>query len=62
MEDKVISAIPGIDLYPVISLIIFVTFFTGLIIWAFATDRKRLDAIAQAMVDDEPSVKHSTPY
>ena len=53
MEDKVISAIPGIELFPVISLVIFVLFFTGLIIWTFRTDRKRLDAIAQSIMDDE---------
>ncbi len=53
MEDKVISSIPGIEMYPVVSLIIFVTFFMGLLIWTFRTDRKRLTAIAEAMVPDD---------
>ncbi|MFI5202766.1 MAG: cbb3-type cytochrome oxidase subunit 3 [Candidatus Kapaibacterium sp.] len=53
MEDKVVTSIPGIDLYPIVSLLIFVAFFVGLIIWTFRTDRTRLEAIAQSPLDDE---------
>ena len=53
MEDKVISSIPGIDLYPVISLLIFVIFFTGLVIWTFRADRARLEAIARTPIEDD---------
>ena len=53
MEDKVVTSIPGIEMYPIVSLLIFVAFFIGLIIWTFFADRKRLEAIALSPLSDE---------
>lgn len=36
------STIEGIEIFPLISLIIFVLFFTGLIWWVFRADKKKM--------------------
>jgi len=35
--------IEGIEVYPIISLIIFITFFIGLLIWVFRVDKKYIN-------------------
>ena len=45
--------IQGIEIYPIISLIIFVSFFAGLLVWVFRVDRKYIDRMKELPMDDE---------
>ena len=40
-----LEQIMGVSLYPVVSLLIFTAFFTGVIIWIARMDRKQVDAM-----------------
>ncbi len=60
MESNVLTAIPGIEYYPIISLIMFFVLFAGLLLWFFLADRKRLDDYARAPFDiNDPSSDQS---
>jgi len=48
MESNVLTSIPGIDLFPIISLFLFVAVFAGLLVWFFLADRNRLADHARA--------------
>ena len=39
--------IEGIEIYPIISLIIFITFFVGLIIWVIRVDKKYINRMKE---------------
>jgi len=43
MEQKIICSINGVGIYGVISICIFFTFFTGMLIWAFCRKKTYLD-------------------
>ena len=43
---EILRRIAGIEVFPVISLVIFVAVFAGVIIWALRADRGRLDRLA----------------
>lgn len=45
------STIDGIAIYPMISLSIFVAFFSALIIWAIKSDKKKIQEIAEIPLD-----------
>jgi cytochrome c oxidase cbb3-type subunit IV len=49
------ETISGIEIYPLISLIIFFVFFTGLIIYVFKTDKKVIDTIANIPLESNLS-------
>jgi cytochrome c oxidase cbb3-type subunit IV len=42
MYKEVLRSIEGIEIYPIISLLIFFVFFVGMAAWFFAADRERL--------------------
>ncbi|MDP4198648.1 MAG: hypothetical protein Q8922_00070 [Bacteroidota bacterium] len=57
MESKVLTSIPGIEYYPIVSLILFFSLFAVLIVWFFRANPRssrgqRLEAIAQAALSD----------
>ncbi len=52
MEKEVLRAIEGIDLYPVISLIVFTIFFIGVIIWAFKADKGFISKMSSLPLED----------
>jgi hypothetical protein len=63
MESNVLTSIPGIEYYPIISLIMFFVLFAGLLLWFFLADRKRLDTYAREPFDFEdasPVMHHVT--
>jgi cytochrome c oxidase cbb3-type subunit IV len=39
MYKNVLENINGVDIYPVISLVVFFLFFLGVVIWAFRADK-----------------------
>lgn len=45
------ETIAGIDIYPLISLVIFFVFFVGLTIYVFKTDKKVFDKISNIPLD-----------
>ena len=48
----------GIEIYPMISLFLFLLFFIGLLIWVFKADKKYIDQMSNAPLD-EPNEKES---
>ena len=53
MEQNVIEAIDGISAYPIISLIIFVLFFTGIVIWMMKADKNHLKKMSELPIEDD---------
>jgi len=47
MEEKVICGLDGVGIYGVISICIFVAFFTGMLVWAFTKKPNYLDKVGQ---------------
>jgi hypothetical protein len=52
MEEKVLSSIGGIGTYGVISICIFFTFFTGMLVWVFSLRRSQVEACGQLPLDE----------
>jgi cbb3-type cytochrome oxidase subunit 3 len=42
-----LATIDGVEIYPIISLLIFVLFFTGVLVWALRVDKKKVEALEQ---------------
>lgn len=47
--------IDGIDIYPIISLLIFFVFFVLLFVWVFKTDKKYINKMKDLPLDRTPS-------
>ena len=47
-----LEQIAGIEIYPLISSLIFVTLFVGVIIYAVKADKSRMDEMASSPLDD----------
>lgn len=47
MYKNVLQGIAGIDIYPVISFIIFFAFFLGLLLYVVLSDKKHLTAMSE---------------
>lgn len=47
------TSIDGIEIYPIISLIIFFTFFIGLIWYISKTDKKTINELKQMPLEEE---------
>jgi cbb3-type cytochrome oxidase subunit 3 len=52
MIRNVLSHIPGIEYYPIIALVLFFVFFTGLIVWFVRADRAKLDRHSRIPFDE----------
>ncbi len=46
------TSIDGIEIYPVISLVIFFAFFIGLIYWVFTTNKATIKEVSQYPLED----------
>lgn len=44
----------NIEIYPIISLLIFVIFFIGMFWWVMKVDRKYIDHMKEMPLNDEP--------
>jgi cytochrome c oxidase cbb3-type subunit 4 len=60
MYKDILRSIAGIDIFPVVSLVIFLTVFTAAIVYAIRLDRARLAALA-ALPLDEPDALAMAP-
>lgn len=47
------ATIDGIEIYPIISLTIFFTFFIGLFWWVFTTKKEYIDQISKYPLDNQ---------
>lgn len=48
-----LETIAGIEIYPLVSLIIFFTFFVGLFFWVFTYNKEKIDELSQLPLEDE---------
>lgn len=48
-----LETIAGVDVYPMISLLIFFTFFTGLAIWAFNANKQYINEAKNLPLDND---------
>lgn len=53
MYKEVLQAIPDIETYPIIALVVFFSFFTGMMIWFFTADKQRIQSYSLLPLDDE---------
>jgi hypothetical protein len=53
MYKEVLRSIEGIEIYPIISLLIFFYFFVGLLAWYLLADGDRLQRLARLPLDQE---------
>jgi len=53
MYTDILNTISGIAVYPIVSLGLFVAFFSGVIVWAVRADGARLDRLAAMPLDDD---------
>jgi hypothetical protein len=63
MYTEVLRSIDGIAIFPIVSLVVFVTFFSGMLIWASRLGGDRLATFARMPLDaaDERSVRSERP-
>ncbi len=54
------EGIDGIEIYPIISLLIFFTFFVILFLWVFTAKKKYLDEVSHLPLDDDSTINLST--
>lgn len=48
-----LTSIDGIEIYPIISLVIFVAFFVGVIVYLVKTDKKKINELKQMPLDED---------
>jgi len=60
MYRQVLESIEGIGIYPVISLVIFLGFFIGLVVWLIKVDKDYLDRMRQLPLDQAETNKNFT--
>ena len=56
-----LRAIDGIEIFPVISLVLFVIVFTAMLVRAARLDRRQLDQCARIPLIDEPATASAIP-
>lgn len=44
--------IAGVSIYPIISLVLFVAFFTGVMIWIYSIDKKEIEHMENLPLQD----------
>lgn len=47
------SEITGIELYPMISFVLFFSFFVGMIIWVYKTKKEHFNYLSNIPLDDQ---------
>lgn len=48
-----LETILGIEIFPVVSLVIFTVFFAGMLWYVIKMDKKRIDKVSKMPLDDE---------
>lgn len=52
MYQELLQSIAGIEVFPIISLVLFVVVFAGILIWALRADRQTLERHAKLPLDE----------
>lgn len=52
MHKEVLRSIENVEIFPIISLIIFVLFFIGITIWALRVPKEEIDHMSSLPMDD----------
>ncbi|HQW01648.1 MAG: CcoQ/FixQ family Cbb3-type cytochrome c oxidase assembly chaperone [Saprospiraceae bacterium] len=47
-----LEQIMGVSIFPVISLVLFVAFFTGVLIWIYSIDKKEIEHMENLPLND----------
>ncbi len=47
-----LEQIMGVSIFPVISLLLFVAFFTGVVVWIYTIDKKTIDHMENLPLND----------
>lgn len=53
MYTEVLRSIVGVEVFPVVSLVLFVVFFSVMVVWTVRLDRARLDEMSRLPLDRE---------
>ena len=53
MYKEVLRSIDNIEIWPIISFVIFFSFFIGLVWWTFSADKKFIDEMKRKPLQDE---------
>jgi cytochrome c oxidase cbb3-type subunit 4 len=56
MYKEVLRTMVGIEIFPVLSLVIFLTVFMVMLVWVLRMDRDRLATYASLPLGDEPAI------
>lgn len=59
MHKELLRSIEDIEIYPIISLIIFVLFFVGMFIWVIRVDKTYVNEMKSMPFNDEPKNESS---
>lgn len=63
MEKKVLQSIAGIEIYPLVSLAIFLLFFLGLLVYVWRTNHQHLQKMSHLpLLTDEESTNETIQY
>ena len=52
MEEKIICSINGVGIYGIISIVIFVVFFTAMLVWALTQKKNYLDEMGSLPLEN----------
>ncbi len=61
MIKNVLSHIGGVELYGIVSILLFFVFFAGILIWAFRLGRDHLESMRQLPLRDDTHDLAATP-
>ena len=53
MYKEVLRSIEGVEIYPIVALLIFFAFFVGVIVWSVRIDKERLRELSLLPLDGE---------
>lgn len=62
MYKNILSSIPGIELYPIVALILFFGFFAALLFWYFVVDKQRMASLASEILDEGVPVRSNSHH
>lgn len=63
MEKKVLQSIAGIEIYPLVSLAIFLLFFLGLLVYVMLTNRQHLQTMSHLpLLTEKESTTETIQY
>ncbi|RZS96424.1 MULTISPECIES: cbb3-type cytochrome c oxidase subunit 3 [Cecembia] len=54
MKKEILSSIENVEIYPIISLLIFVIFFIGMFIWVIRVDKNYINHMKDMPFNDKP--------